>query len=58
MIFLEGKRFYNHVLTLKKNENLTLRQINPSQIYKIDYLDKDKNVVKDNELQWLPASCK
>lgn len=58
MIFLEGKRFYNHILALKKNENLTLRQINPSQIYKIDYLDKDKNVVKDNELQWLPASCK
>lgn len=58
MIFLEGKRFYNHILALKKNENLTLRQINPSQIYKIDYLDKDKNIVKDNELQWLPASCK
>ena len=58
MIFLEGKRFYNHILALKKNENLTLRQIKPSQIYKIDYLDKDKNVVKDNELQWLPASCK
>lgn len=58
MIFLEGKRFYNHILALKKNENLSLRQINPSQIYKIDYLDKDKNVVKDNELQWLPASCK
>ncbi len=58
MIFLEGKRFYNYILALKKNENLPLRQINPSQIYKIDYLDKDKNVVKDNELQWLPASCK
>lgn len=58
MIFLEGKRFYNYILALKKNENLTLRQINPSQIYKIDYLDKDKNVVKDNALQWLPASCK
>ena len=58
MIFLEGKRFYNHILALNKNENLTLRQINPSQIYKIDYLDKDKNIVKDNELHWLPASCK
>ena len=43
MIFLEGKRFYNHLLAMKNKQDLSLRQINPSSIYEVDYLDKDNN---------------
>lgn len=57
MIFLEGKRFYNHILSMKKNLNLKLQDINPSSIYEVDYLDKD-NVVHHYVLQYLPSSCK
>ena len=57
MIFLEGKRFYNHILALKKNQNLRLQDINPSSIYEVDYLDKN-NIIHHYVLQYLPSSCK
>lgn len=57
MMFLEGKRFYNHILSMKKNLNLKLQDINPSSIYEVDYLDKD-NAGHHYVLQYLPSSCK
>ena len=57
MIFLEGKRFYNHILALRKKQNLSLKDINPSSIYAVDYLDKDKTS-QHYVLQYLPSSCK
>ena len=41
MLFVEGKRFYNHVLSMKKN-GIKLRDINTTKIKEVKHFDKDK----------------
>lgn len=44
MLFVEGKWFYNHILSLKKN-GIKLKDINTTSIKKVKHLDKDGNEV-------------
>ena len=57
MMFLEGKRFYNHVLAFKSENQVYLSDINPTSIKDVVCLDKDKNKVKF-KLENLPAHFK
>ena len=41
LLFLEGKRFYNHVLNLHQNGK-NLNDINSSEIKNVEYFSKDK----------------
>lgn len=45
MLFLEGKRFYNFVLNMKKNNGIKLVDMNTSKIKDVKHFDKDKNEV-------------
>ena len=40
MLFVEGKWFYNHVLSMKKN-GIRLRDINTTSIKEVKHFDKD-----------------
>ena len=40
MLFIEGKWFYNHVLSMKKN-GIKLRDINTTSIKEVKHFDKD-----------------
>lgn len=42
-IFLEAKRFYNHVLNIKRSEDIPLRLINPTHIKSVKHFDKNKD---------------
>ena len=53
MLFVEGKWFYNHVLSMKKN-GLKLRDINTTSIKDIKHFDKDGNEVI-SQLQYLSS---
>jgi hypothetical protein len=44
MLFVEGKWFYNHVLSMKKN-GMKLRDINTTNIRDVRHFDKDKNEI-------------
>ena len=44
MLFVEGKWFYNHVLSMKKN-GIRLRDINITNIKEVRHFDKDKNEI-------------
>ena len=44
MLFVEGKWFYNHVLSMKKN-GIKLKDINTTNIKEVKHFDKDKNEV-------------
>ena len=44
MLFVEGKWFYNHVLSMKKN-GLKLKDINSTNIKEVKHFDKDRNEV-------------
>lgn len=44
MLFVEGKWFYNHVLSMKKN-GIRLRDINTTNIKEVRHFDKDKNEI-------------
>ena len=57
MMFLEGKRFYNFVLSEKKRREVHLNDIIPTDIYEVISLDKDKNEVK-HKLKYLPSHYK
>ena len=43
-LFIEGKWFYNHVLSMKKN-GIRLRDINTTNIKEVRYFSKDKNEI-------------
>ena len=43
-LFVEGKWFYNHVLSMKKN-GIRLRDINTTNIKEVRYFSKDKNEI-------------
>ncbi len=44
MLFVEGKWFYNHVLSMKKN-GIKLRDINTTNIKEVHHFDKDRNEI-------------
>ena len=44
MLFVEGKWFYNYVLTMKRN-GIKLRDINTTSIKEVKHFDKDGNEV-------------
>lgn len=44
MLFVEGKWFYNYVLSMKKN-GIRLRDINTTNIKEVKHFDKDKNEI-------------
>ena len=57
MIFVEAKWFYNHVIALKKDKNLSLRDINPTDIKEVKHLDKDgKEII--SEMKYFKAHPK
>ena len=57
MMFLEGKRLYNNILAKKKELEIPLNLINPTDFYSVEVLDKDKNK-QTVELQFLPSHYK
>lgn len=56
-IFLEGKRFYNFILSEKKRRELRLGDLNPIDYKQIEILDKDKKAFK-YQLEVLPSHFK
>lgn len=57
MIFLEGKRLYNNILSCKKSNEIPLHLINPTDYNEVEVLDKDRNkTVK--KLEFLPSHYK
>ena len=57
LLFLEGKWFYNYILSEKKKREIPLRCINPTDYKDVLRLDKDKNEVS-YKLQLLPSHFK
>ena len=57
LMFLEGKWFYNYILSQKKKREVPLNLINPTSFKDILKLDKDKNEVP-YKLQILPSHFK
>lgn len=57
MIFLEGKRLYNNILAKKKEQEIPLNLIIPTDFYEVEVLDKDKNK-QTFELKHLPSHYK
>ena len=57
MIFLEGKRFYNFVLSEKKKREVPLNLIIPTNFKEVICLDKDRKEVSF-KLEFLPSHYK
>ena len=57
MLFVEGKRFYNHVLNINKRDGVRLSDINSTNIKSVKHYDKDKNLIESN-LDYLSAAQK
>lgn len=57
MIFLEGKRLYNCILSKKKEQEIPLNLIVPTDFYSVEVLDKDRNKV-EFPLEYLPSHYK
>ena len=55
MLFVEGKRFYNHVLNINKIDGVRLSDINSTNIRSVKHYDKDKNLIESN-LDYLSAA--
>ena len=55
MLFVEGKWFYNHLLTLHKDSSL--RDINVCKIKDVDHFDKDGNSIH-SKLEYISAAEK
>lgn len=56
LLFVEGKWFYNHVLSIHQNR-IPLTQINSTDIKTVKHFDKDKNVI-ESELKQLKSQQK
>ena len=56
MLFVEGKRFYNHVLSMKKN-GVKLKDINTTKIKEVKHFNKDKEEQLSN-LKYLSSQQK
>ena len=57
MMFLEGKRFYNNILSDKEAKDIRLSNINPNSYYSVKCRTKDKTEVT-YPLEYLPSACK
>lgn len=57
MMFLEGKRFYSHILAFKSENQVYLSDINPASVKEVICLDRDKRKVKF-KLENLPSHFK
>jgi hypothetical protein len=57
MIFLEGKRLYNFILNKKKEQEIHLNLIVPTDFHEVEVLDKDRNKVRF-PLEYLPSHYK
>lgn len=57
MIFLEGKRFYNHILSEKKSREVPLNCIVPTDFKDVKYLDRNRKQI-DYSLKYLPSHYK
>jgi len=53
MLFIEGKRFYNHEVALVKDG--TFKDVNPLSIKDVVHLDKDKTKLTSH-LEFLTAA--
>ena len=47
-LFLEGKWFYNNLLSIRQNQHVRLTEINATHIKSVEHLDKDKNKLVDD----------
>ena len=47
-LFLEGKWFYNNLLSIRQNQHVRLTEINTTHIKSVAHLDKDKNMLVDD----------
>ena len=56
MLFVEAKRFYNHILALRQ-DGIDIFKLKTKDIQKVQILDKDRNKL-DYELQYLGSSEK
>jgi hypothetical protein len=56
MLFVEGKWFYNHILSMKKN-GIKLRDINTTKIKEVKHFDKDKHEII-SKLEYLSSQQK
>ena len=57
MMFVEGKRFYNYIVSKLQEQDFSLSTFNPLSIKEVEHLDKDRNKVV-SKIEYLPASCK
>ena len=57
MLFVEGKWFYNHVLSMHNDINVQLRNINTTDIKSVNHFTKDHELVT-SELEYLSAAQK
>ena len=57
MLFVEGKWFYNHVLSFRNEKHVLLKEINTTDIRYLKHLDKDgKEII--SEIKYLTAQQK
>ena len=47
-LFLEGKWFYNNLLSIRQERHVKLTEINTTHIKTVEHLDKDKNKLVDD----------
>ena len=47
-LFLEGKWFYNNLLSIRQEQHVKLTEINTTRIKIVEHLDKDKNKLVDD----------
>ena len=57
MMFVEGKRFYNYIVSKLQEKDFSLSNFNPLSIKEVEHLDKDRNKVI-SKIEYLPAACK
>ena len=55
MLFVEGKWFYNYVLSMHNDTNVQLRSINTTDIKSVNHFTKDNKLVT-SELEYLSAA--
>ena len=55
MLFVEGKRFYNHILNIQKSQNIDINKINTTNIKEVKHFNKDKEEII-SKLDYLSAA--
>lgn len=57
MMFVEGKWFYNYIVSKLQDKDFSLPNFSPLLVKDIEHLDREKNKVSST-LKYIPASCK